>query len=118
MNPKKQNAVRDMKKELKYLAVSEKIPIFANANLEKMGDNAHFDILHDRQKRADLIESGKFAVTVNSPQKVALESSLACPVSFRRTRTALLYLCYRYTRTLSGEYVREACPFSVIDNNS
>jgi len=107
-----------MKKELKYLAVSEKIPIFANANLEKMGDNAHFDILHDRQKRADLIESGKFAVTVNSPQKVALESSPACPVSFRRTRTALLYLCYRYTRTLSGEYVREACPFSVTDNNN
>ena len=107
-----------MKKELKYLAVSEKIPIFANANLEKMGDNAHFDILHDRQKRADLIESGKFAVTVNSPQKVALESSPACPVSFRRTRTALLYLCYRYTRTLSGEYVREACPFSVKGNNS
>ena len=107
-----------MKKELKYLAVSEIIPIFANANLEKMGDNAHFDILHDRQKRADLIESGKFAVTVNSPQKVALESSPACPVSFRRTRTALLYLCYRYTRTLSGEYVREACPFSVTDNNN
>jgi hypothetical protein len=107
-----------MKKELKYLAVSEKIPIFANANLEKMGDNAHFDILHDRQTRADLIESGKFAVTVNSPQKVALESSPACPVSFRRTRTALLYLCYRYTRTLSGEYVREACPFSVTDNNN
>ena len=107
-----------MKKELKYLAVSEKIPIFANANLEKMGDNAHFDILHDRQKRADLIESGKFAVTVNSPQKVALESSPACPVSFRRTRTALLYLCYRYTRTLSGEYVRKACPFFVTYNNN
>ena len=101
-----------MKKELKYLAVSEKIPIFANANIEKMGGNAHFDILRDRQKRADLIESGKFAVTVKRPQKVALESSLACPVSFRRTRTALQYLCYRYTRTLSGEYVREACPFS------
>ena len=107
-----------MKKEHKYLVVSEIIPIFADAILEKSGGNALFDILHDRQKRADLIESGKFAVTVNSPQKVALESSLACPVSLRRTRTALLYLCYRYTRTLSGEYVREACPFSVNDNNN
>ena len=107
-----------MKKVSKNFAVSEIFPIFAPAILEKKSGYAHFDILHDRQKRADLIESGKFAVTVNSPQKVALESSLACPVSFPRTRTALLYLCYRYTRTLSGEYVREACPFSVNDNNN
>ena len=108
-----------MKKELKYLAVSEKIPIFANANLEKMGDNAHFDILHDRQKRADLIESGKFAVTVNSPQKVALESSLVCPVSFLKdTDCFTIFVLRVLTRTLSGEYVREACPFSVTDNNN
>ena len=44
-----------MKKEHKYLVVSEIIPIFADAILEKSGGNALFDILHDR------LTSGKAA---------------------------------------------------------
>ena len=76
------NAARDMKKVRKHFAVSEKNSIFANANIENTSCNAHFDILHDRQERADLIESGKFADLLYRPPKVALESSLVCPVSF------------------------------------
>ncbi len=37
-----------MKKVHKCFAVSEIIPIFATAILEKASGNAHFDILHDR----------------------------------------------------------------------
>ena len=37
-----------MKKVHKCFAVSEIIPIFATAILEKASDKAHFDILHDR----------------------------------------------------------------------
>ena len=103
-----------MKKVSKNFAVSEIFPIFAPAILEKKSGYAHFDILHDRQKRADLIESGKFAVTVNSPQKVALESSLVCPVSFPKdTDCFTIFVLQVITRTLSGEYVRKACPSSV-----
>ncbi len=76
------NAARDMKKVRKHFAVSEKNSIFANANIENTSCNAHFGILHDRQERADLIESGKFVAFLSGPQKVALESSLVCPVSF------------------------------------
>ena len=79
-----QNTVRDMKKVSNCFVVSRKISIFAPAILEKKGGNAHFDILQDKQKRAVLIESGKFKVCVNSPQMVALESSLVCPVSFQK----------------------------------
>ena len=46
-----------MKKVSNCFVVSRKFPIFAPAILEKTGGNAHFDILHDRQKRAALIES-------------------------------------------------------------
>ena len=100
-----------MKKVRKYFADSKIIPIFATAILENRSGNAHFDILHDRQKRADLIESGKFKVCVCSPQKVALESSLVCPVSFLKdTDCFTIFVLRVLTRTLSGEYVREACP--------
>jgi len=66
LNPKKQNAVRDMKKEHKYLVVSEIISIFADANLEKMAHKAHLDILHDRLTSFDLVKSGKFEIGVKS----------------------------------------------------
>ena len=79
----KKVAVCDMKKVIKSFAVSKRFFIFADAN-EKVGGNACFDILQDRQKRADLIESGKFSVCASRPEKVALESSLACPVSFTK----------------------------------
>ena len=105
------NAVRDMKKVRKHFAVSEKSSIFANAIIENTGSNAHFDILHDRQERADLIESGKFMVNLNGPKKVALKSSLVCPVSFLKdTDCFAIFVLRVITRTLSGEYVREACP--------
>ena len=51
-----------MKKVSKCFVVSKIFPIFAPVILEKTGGYAHFDILHDRQKRADLIESGKFKI--------------------------------------------------------
>lgn len=105
------NAARDMKKVRKHFAVSEKNSIFANANIENTSCNAHFDILHDRQERADLIESGKFADLLYRPPKVALESSLVCPVSFLKdTDCFAIFVLRVITRTLSGEYVREACP--------
>lgn len=105
------NAARDMKKVRKHFAVLEKNSIFANANIENTSCNAHFDILHDRQERADLIESGKFADLLYRPPKVALESSLVCPVSFLKdTDCFAIFVLRVITRTLSGEYVREACP--------
>lgn len=58
-----------MKKVSKCFVVSELFPIFATAILEKTSGNALFDILHDRQKGVDLIESGKFKVCVSSLQR-------------------------------------------------
>ena len=104
-----------MKKVDNCFVVPKIIYIFADAN-EKMGGNAFFDILQDRQKRADLIESGKFLACTSRPTKVALESSLACPVSFPKdTDCFTIFVLPGNTRTLSGEYVREACP-SAINN--
>ena len=45
-----------------YFVVSEIIPIFAPAILEKTGGNAHFDIMHDRLTSFDLVKSGKFKI--------------------------------------------------------
>lgn len=105
-----------MKKERKNFVVSELFPIFAPAIIEKSSDNAHFDILHDRQKRADLIESGKFIGCVCSLQRVALESSPACPVSLSKdTDCFTIFVLRVITRTLSGEYVRKACPSLLVE---
>ena len=104
-----------MKKESECFVVSDYFSIFTPVIIEIRGGNAHFDILHNRQKRADLIESGKFKVCESSPQKVALESSLACLVSFTKdTDCFTIFVLQVITRTLSGEYVRETCPFPLV----
>ena len=69
-----------MKKVSNCFGYSKLFPIFAPAILENRSDNAHFDILHDKQKRAD------------------------------RAAPFTTFVLQVITRTLSGEYVRKACP--------
>ena len=84
-----------MKKVRNYFAVLGKLPIFAPAILENRSGNTRFDILQDRQKGADLIESDKFLVYTSRLKKIALESSLACPVSFLMDTDNFTIFCDR-----------------------
>ena len=93
-----------MKKVSKCFAVSEIFPIFAPAILEKTGDNAHFDILHDRLTSFDLVKSGKF--------EIGVKSSLVKPVLYPDEGRGLsYYICDTgFSRTLLGKYVERTCP--------
>ena len=74
-----------MKKVRKYFAVSEIIPIFAPAILEKTGGNAHFDILHDRLTSFDLVKLGKLKWGFLEPYLASIRED----VSFSLCRTKL-----------------------------
>lgn len=93
-----------MKKMSNYFVVSEIIPIFAPAILEKASGNAHFDILHDRLTSFDLVKSGKF--------EIGVKSSLVKPVLYPDEGHGLsYYICDTgFSRTLLGKYVGWTCP--------
>ena len=93
-----------MKKVSNCFVVSEIFPIFVPAILEKMGGNAHFDILHDRLTSIELVKSGKFKKGVNS--------SLVKPVLYPDKGHGLsYYICGTgFSRTLLGKYVERTCP--------
>ena len=99
-----------MKKGSINFAVSEKIPIFAPAILEKMGGNALFDILHDRLTSFDLVKSGKF--------EIGVKSSLVKPVLYPAEGHGLsYYICDTgFSRTLLGKYVERTCPSLFVAN--
>ena len=94
-----------MKKRSINFAVSEKIPIFAPAILEKTSGNALFDILHDRLTSFDLVKSGKF-------NPIEVKSSLVKLVLYPVEGHGLpYYICDTgFSRTLLGKYVERTCP--------
>ena len=96
-----------MKKWSIIFAVSEKIPIFATAILEKTSGNALFVILHDRLTSFDLVKSGKF-------NPIEVKSSLVKPVLYPDEGHGLpYYICdFGYFQNLTRQVCREDVSFS------
>ena len=100
-----------MKKMSNYFVVSEIIPIFAPAILEKTSSNALFDILHDRLTNFDLVKSGKF--------EIGVKSSLVKPVLYPDEGHGLsYYICdFGYFQNLTRQVCREDVSFSFCRKN-